>query len=358
MLQMKNACEDYYNAHDEEHLLKSINKLLTYLKTNEKTQKEIFINLSDKGLNKILLGIKDEIYEIRILSFKLLLDLLNNNEVLQNIFCEKFNFNPIGPVICINWFPKCLRDNIKFNEKIINEIKGSIYTINDKRNKYWMWPNNTKYNDENFPDPLKYLLGFYFTNKSNTNNLTGNKKSSTKNTYIVGKKNSNREVNKAEDKIMSTSNIISNNIITSSNNEDIDIRQLNFMLEKSTPENYTEDVNTNNVNNNYNNQTKSHNSNYLLNNNKSNKKIIAAGSGSESSAKISQKLSNNNNVNNVNNINKSETIKNNKVNSINMNTMQDNTKQSTNKPNNLSKSTNNTNTYKRVTELVVKKTSK
>jgi hypothetical protein len=32
--------------------------------------------------------------------------------------------------------------------------------------KYWMWPPNQKYSDENIPDPQKYLIGFYYANKN------------------------------------------------------------------------------------------------------------------------------------------------------------------------------------------------
>ena len=90
------------------------------MKINEKFQKEIFINLSDKGLSKLMLLMKSESIgkndndqiDVRKMSVKLLLELIYNNEVLQNIFCEKFNFNPIGSIICLNWFPKVIKENI------------------------------------------------------------------------------------------------------------------------------------------------------------------------------------------------------------------------------------------------------
>lgn len=134
------------------------------LKISEKFQKDLFIHLSDKGLNKLITAFKDNNVEVRKNSCKVLIELLYNNEVLQNIFCEKFNFNPVGNVICINWLPKYLKENIKIDEKVINEIKNS--NINTGKNKFWMWPNNSKYNDDNIPDPQKYLLGFYYSNKN------------------------------------------------------------------------------------------------------------------------------------------------------------------------------------------------
>ena len=86
------------------------------LKSNDKLQKDIFIHLSERGLNKILLSMKDNVLEIRKAACSVLIELLNNNEVLQNIFCEKFGFNPIGNIICINWMPKYLKENIQINE--------------------------------------------------------------------------------------------------------------------------------------------------------------------------------------------------------------------------------------------------
>jgi hypothetical protein len=108
---------------------------------------------------------KDNNEDLRKLSCKILLEILNNNEVLQNIFCEKFNFNPIGNVICINWLPRQLKENIKIDERVITEIKNSFYP-GGKTTKYWLWPGNGKYTDDIIPDPQKYLIGFYYANKN------------------------------------------------------------------------------------------------------------------------------------------------------------------------------------------------
>jgi hypothetical protein len=103
--------------------------------------------------------------EVRKTSCKVIIELLNNNEVLQNIFCEKFGFNPIGNVICLNWLPRTLKENIKIDERVITEIKISINS-SLREMKYWMWPGNNKYTDENIPDPQRYLIGFYYANKN------------------------------------------------------------------------------------------------------------------------------------------------------------------------------------------------
>lgn len=163
---LKALCEEYFNTtHNEELLLKILTKFVSILKISEKFQKDLFINLSDKGLNKLLNALRENNEDLRKASCKVLLELLYNNEVLQNIFCEKFNFNPIGNIICINWLPKYLKENIKIDEKVLMEIKNS-YNLDGRGLKYWMWPQNNKYTDEKIPDPQKYLLGFYYANKN------------------------------------------------------------------------------------------------------------------------------------------------------------------------------------------------
>jgi len=46
---------------------------------------------------------------------------------------------------------------------VINQIKNSYFP---NKCKYWMWPYNAKYNEQNYPDPMKYLIGFYYANKN------------------------------------------------------------------------------------------------------------------------------------------------------------------------------------------------
>lgn len=96
---------------------------------------------------------------------QVVIELLGNNEILQNIFCEKYNFNPVGNVICINWLPSQLKSNITINEHVLYDIKMSQFIEERKRN-YWMWPDNSKYTNEEMPDPEKYLLGLFYVNKS------------------------------------------------------------------------------------------------------------------------------------------------------------------------------------------------
>lgn len=257
MINLKANCEEYLNSQDEDSQIKTITKLIQYIKINEKNQKDVFIYLSDRGLSKLLTSMKESSSEIRILSLKFLIELLNNNEVLQNIFCEKFNFNPIGSVICINWFPKVLRENIVFNQKLILEIKNSINVLNSKRTKYWIWPANTKYTDEIFPDPVKYLIGFYFS--SSKSNLKKEQES-----Y---------------------------------NSEEIDIRQLNFKLEKVCIDN--NQINQISTLSNLN-TVKTGMIQEEINNNSKN---IAAGSGSESASKIVKKVLENSNIRSYSNNN-------------------------------------------------------
>ena len=136
-----------------------INSILKKETNLSKNQKDIFVFLSDKGLEKLTEMIKMDNIEISKLSFQCLVNILYNNEILVNIYCEKYGFNPVGNVICINWLPKVFEEKISLSLEMLKDIQDSAE--NYKQNtKYWKWPNNDKYNDNNIPDPHKYLLGF------------------------------------------------------------------------------------------------------------------------------------------------------------------------------------------------------
>ena len=144
---------------DIKKTLIQINSLLKKEANLSKYQKDVFVFLSDKGLEKLTEMIKMENLEISKLSFLCLMNILYKNEVLVNIYCEKYGFNPVGNVICINWLPKVFEEKISLSLEILKDIQDSAE--NYKQNtKYWKWPNNEKYNDNNIPDPHKYLLGF------------------------------------------------------------------------------------------------------------------------------------------------------------------------------------------------------
>ena len=139
--------------------LTQINNLLRKGSNLSKNQKDIFVFLSDKGLEKLTEMIKMDNVEISKLSFLCLVNILYKNEVLVNIYCEKYGFNPVGNVICINWLPKVFEDKISLSLEVLQDIQDSA--DNYKQNtRYWKWPNNSKYTDSNLPDPHKYLLGF------------------------------------------------------------------------------------------------------------------------------------------------------------------------------------------------------
>ena len=75
-----------------EELKKTLTQLNTLLKkeTNlSKNQKDIFVFLSDKGLEKLTDMIKMDNIEISKLSFQCLQNILYKNEILINIYCEK-----------------------------------------------------------------------------------------------------------------------------------------------------------------------------------------------------------------------------------------------------------------------------
>ena len=177
-INLRNISDDFLNANNIENNIKILLKISKYnynclfnpffysfLKISDKSQRDLFLSISDKGIMKLLNLIKDENLELRKLSVKVIIELLDNNETLQNILCEKFKFNPVGNVVCLNWYPKELRDVQKIDEKVLRDIKNSTYN-NTRKIKFWMWPTSDNYNDELFPDPLRFLLGIYITNKN------------------------------------------------------------------------------------------------------------------------------------------------------------------------------------------------
>jgi len=165
---IKSLCEEISNSNNTPEIyLKLLSKLYSYLKNSDKYQKDIFLNLTDRGLNQLLTLMRNKNENLRKLSFIVLILILYNNEVLQNIFCEKYNFNPIGNVICLNWLPSIFKEKVNLDENLINELKKNANLGNSNSNtKYWKFPNNKKYTDEIIPDPERYLLGFFYSSKN------------------------------------------------------------------------------------------------------------------------------------------------------------------------------------------------
>ena len=221
---IKTLCEEISNTNNsQENYLKILSKLYSYLKNSDKYQKDIFLNLSDKGLNQLLSLMKNKNENLRKLSFIVLILILHNNENLQNIFCEKYNFNPIGNVICLNWLPSIFKEKVNLDENLINELKKNANLGNSNSNtKYWKFPNNKKYTDEIIPDPERYLLGFFcsckngiFSAKDNNNsesnvnvkeiikNIEDGYKESNLEFYVENKEKNNVKKNKNSKKIES-----------------------------------------------------------------------------------------------------------------------------------------------------------
>ena len=155
--------------------LTQINNLLKKESNLSKNQKDIFVFLSDKGLEKLTEMIKMDNEEISKLSFLCLINILYKNDILVNIYCEKYGFNPVGNVICINWLPKIFEEKISLTLELLQDILDSAEHYK-QNTKYWKWPNNDKYNDNNIPDPHKYLLGFIHKENENVLNDESEKK--------------------------------------------------------------------------------------------------------------------------------------------------------------------------------------
>ena len=164
--------------------LTQINNLLKKESNLSKNQKDIFVFLSDKGLEKLTEMIKMDNEEISKLSFLCLINILYKNDILVNIYCEKYGFNPVGNVICINWLPKIFEEKISLTLELLQDIQDSAEHYK-QNTKYWKWPNNDKYNDNNIPDPHKYLLGF--VHKENENVLNDESEKKQNNERILSK---------------------------------------------------------------------------------------------------------------------------------------------------------------------------
>lgn len=168
----KGITDEFFSCPEDK--VDSLNKVLmkfqSILSGADRIKRDVFLNISERGLNRLLFLLKHSSEDVRKNSFKVLALLFHNNEILQNIFCEKYSFNPIGNVIVINWLPQELKNAVKINEHVLYEIKKT--QNNDLGNKdklYWQWPENNKYNNDNLPDPQKYLLGIYCANRAQIN---------------------------------------------------------------------------------------------------------------------------------------------------------------------------------------------
>ena len=151
-----------------EKILNALHSLCKiFSKNNTNLQKDFFFILSQKGLSQILSYITQSKNDtIRKLSTKIIIELLYNNEKLQLRFCDQYNFTPIGKVICLNWVPKMIKENLVIGEDMLYSIRESQNHKNPY-GKYWQWPPNQKYTDDNYPDPHKYFIGFYLNIESN-----------------------------------------------------------------------------------------------------------------------------------------------------------------------------------------------
>ena len=135
--------------------------------TNSEGQIDYYQTMSQKGLTQIVNFISQSTNEtIRKLSTKIIVDLLYDNQTNQNKFCEKFGFTPIGGAICLNWIPKKIKEHLNIDEDMLYYIRKSQYEKNEN-GKFWLWPPNDIYNDDNYPDPYKYFIGFYLNQNCN-----------------------------------------------------------------------------------------------------------------------------------------------------------------------------------------------
>jgi len=92
---------------------------------------------------------------------KLLCLLAYDNEETQACICKHSGFNQLSDRICINSIPEGIKEKIRMDPRLINEIKEAH--SKPKQELYWSYPSYNEAQDD-FPDPLNYLIGFYAFN--------------------------------------------------------------------------------------------------------------------------------------------------------------------------------------------------
>ncbi len=94
----------------------------------------MFVCLAENWIIKLFKLIKENNLELRILSIRLLIEILYDNSLMQNNFCKKFNFSAVGNIICLNWLPKNFKGIIEIDDVFLGDIK-LCYNQRNKNNK-------------------------------------------------------------------------------------------------------------------------------------------------------------------------------------------------------------------------------
>ena len=162
-------------------LIKILNTIKTCIKNSESSNlvndfkdiKQEFLELvSYLQFEFLIKSLSNENIQVRKISLEIILLLLYKNKNIQYLFLKEMNIIPIGDVISLNWFPpKLLKvlDN-KISIKHLSDIQSKASCLNPfyfQCDYFNMWPPNYKqYNINNLPDPLCYLISFYYTDEN------------------------------------------------------------------------------------------------------------------------------------------------------------------------------------------------
>jgi len=92
--------------------------------------------------------------DTRKLTVKLICELAYENTEAQEFICNCFNITPLQQRVAINGVPYKVQKMIMNNPKVIMEVASN--------ERYWSFPLFDG-SDEDFPDPLEYLIGFALT---------------------------------------------------------------------------------------------------------------------------------------------------------------------------------------------------
>ncbi len=165
--------------------LSSINELYRYIKSmNNPTEELNIYRLIDKNI--LFSFLNNESKELRLAAIKLILSFLYKEIIPEQKYQLKeenfkelilyFNFYPIGQLIALNWLPQGLNELMQSNINLMKILVDDLNSSHYQNRKYWIWPPNEKYNNDNIiPDPQKYLICIYKDNNINKEKIISNK---------------------------------------------------------------------------------------------------------------------------------------------------------------------------------------
>ncbi|EGR31177.1 hypothetical protein IMG5_116480, partial [Ichthyophthirius multifiliis] len=141
---------------EKEMLIESMSKLIEHIHQNKIHQKEIFDSLTTNDLNKILSNIEDKNIKLRKTSCRFLCEILYENNLIQEIFCQLIGILNLNGKICLNKINSSFFQHLKYLPEIFENIKNSEYPKNQNGLNPLCWyvqVSNNAYNKVQFIYP-------------------------------------------------------------------------------------------------------------------------------------------------------------------------------------------------------------